>query len=70
MDARYTATEVLDLLEESDFGFSNSKSNESGGEMDGRTYSIPKKTKITSAELSFLKAMGGRHFQHSFLNVC
>ena len=53
MDSRYTATEMLDLLEESDFGFSNSKSNESGGEMDGRIYSIPKKTKITSAELSF-----------------
>ena len=70
MATKYTTTEVLELLEDSDFGFSNSESDETGDARDGGIYSYRVKPKITSAQLSFLKKSVEDTSQHSFQNVC
>ena len=56
MATSYKAAEVVELLDDSDFGFSESESDESGDEKDGRMYSYCGKSKLTSIELTSLVA--------------
>ena len=53
MATSYKAAEVVELLDDSDFGFSDC---ESGDEKDGRIYSFHGKLKLTSIELTSLVA--------------
>ena len=68
MATSYNAAVVVELLDYSDFGFSDS---ESGDKKDGRMYSYHGKPKLTSIELTSLVAsVEDSIFMYLDISVC